>query len=141
MPAISSTSPPDTDQPCQICGSSPARNYICQIIHRQETNLVLCGACLRNQSLAVGFPTLDGTQVCFYCGDIAASASLNDSREFAIRQQWFHYTCHRCRELEIKFTIEALSPLLGQPPQEQEEQMLEDIIQAVGERVRRAIRA
>jgi protein-arginine kinase activator protein McsA len=139
MPTMSSESSPGMEQPCQICGN-PARGYVCQIIHGQETNLVLCDVCLRKQSHAVGFPMLDGTQICFYCGGIAASASLNDSREFAIRHQRFHYSCPRCTELQSQFTLEALSPFLDQPPQEQQEQM-EDIIRAVAERVRRTIQA
>jgi hypothetical protein len=139
MPAFSSASSPDKDQPCQTCGSRPARNFVCQIIHGRQTNLVLCDACLRSQSVAVGFPTLDGTQTCFYCGGIAAGAGMNLSWEFAVRQQQFHYTCPRCAELEHEFTVEALSPLLDQAPPEQQERMMQGIIRAVDERVRRTI--
>ena len=139
MPALNSASSPDVEKPCQACGLRPARNFFCQIIDGQQTNLILCDACIGSQSVAVGFPMLDGTQPCFYCGGLAAGAGMIESWEFAVRQQRFHYTCPRSAELEHKFTIEALSPLLDQAPSEQQAQVMQDIIRMVDERVRRAI--
>jgi protein-arginine kinase activator protein McsA len=139
MPSFCSVSSPDGDQPCQACGSRPARNFICQIVNGQQTNLVLCDSCLRSQGVVAGFPNLDGTQACFHCGEVAAGASVNDAREFAVRQQRFHYSCARCAELEYTFTMEALSPLLDQVPSEQQEQVMRDMIRRVAQRVRRAI--
>ena len=86
-----------------------------------------------------GFPALDGTQTCFYCDSVAVSAGMNQSWEFAVRQQRFHFVCHRCFELEQKLTMEALSPLLDQAPSGPQEQMMQNIVRAVDERVRRAI--
>ena len=142
MAAFTSASSPSSEQLCQLCGTRPARNHLCQIINGQQTVLELCEVCIRTHTAQSGFelPTLDGAQ-CFYCGDSAMSASMNQSWEISSRQLRYHYTCSRCSELYHKFITDALASIPdGLTPTQQLrhiEQITRDTDQRVRDRVRR----
>jgi hypothetical protein len=142
MAAFTSSSSPGSEQLCQLCGTRPARNHLCQIINGQQTTLDLCEVCIRTHTAQSGFdlPTLDGA-LCFYCGGVATSASMNQTWEVSSRQQRYHYTCFRCSELFHEFITEALSSIPDGLPPEQQLQRIEQITRDTDQRVRDRVRS
>jgi protein-arginine kinase activator protein McsA len=142
MASSSSTSSPSSEQLCQSCGTRPARNHLCQIIHSQQTTLDLCDVCLHSHTAQTGFelPSLEGAQ-CFYCGGVATSAGMNQAWEISSRHQCFHYTCFRCAQLSHQFTTEVLSSIAKGLPPEDQLHRIEQIVRDVDARVRAAVRS
>ena len=85
-------------------------------------------------------PFLDGTQHCFYCGAIAAGASMNQDCELAARQVPIHYTCFRCAEIEDQLKLEKLSALPDDLPTDEQIRRIEQIIRDIDQRVRDRVR-
>ena len=141
MASSSSTSWSGSEQLCQSCGTQPARNHLCQIVHGQQTTLQLCDVCLRNHVAQTGFElrSLDGAQ-CFYCGGVATSGGNNKAWEIASRKRPFHYTCFRCAQLSHQFMTEALSSIPEGLPREDQFERIEQIVRDVDAKVRAAVR-
>jgi len=132
---------PAPEQVCQTCGLKPANNHLCQIVDGRQTNLGLCDDCLRSHATGSGFelPSLKNAR-CFYCGGAVASGSTNQSWEIAVRKERFHYTCTRCRKLQLQFATEAISVIPSGLPPEEQMRRIEKIVGEVDERVREQIR-
>jgi hypothetical protein len=140
MPATNIIS---TSQPmglCKSCKSKPARHFICEIVDQKETKLELCDDCMRiyREKIPVQLPKLDGTEACYYCGEPATSASMNQREQLQVRQQKFHFTCHRCFNLEHKFFMDAVGAIPLQLPQTEQAKLIEQAIRDVDQKVRDA---
>ena len=144
---------------CDQCRQREATVYACVIVEGQQTTRNLCEQCSteyfraqqqKSAAMTAGgawtsydpsrefpsLPLLDGTQHCFYCGAIAAGASMNQGCELAVRQVPFHYTCFRCAEIEEQLTQEALSALPDDLPPGEQIRRIEQIIRDVDKQVR-----
>jgi hypothetical protein len=136
-----SMAPSSSDTPlCDSCGLRRARNFITQIIHGEMTNSSLCDECAQAQQAPTGidFSSIRDAK-CYYCGDKAASGSLNQRWELPTRKQPMHYTCQRCMGLYHQFLLVALNAEPdGLPPEEQLRRM-ERVVSEVDSQVRAAL--
>lgn len=135
----STVTTPDDPTPYDACGQQPARNFITQIIHGVQSNLILCDDCATTQDLttdASGISIHDAR--CCYCGDKAAAGSLNHEWELPHRKQTMHYTCLRCTGLYSQFTLESLAPPQDLPLNEQL-QRLQSLTAETDARVKAAV--
>jgi protein-arginine kinase activator protein McsA len=125
---------------CEVCRSRPAKNFICQIIHGVQTNRSLCDECANADAIldSASFANIHQAK-CYYCGDKAASGSMNQAWELPSRQQQMHYTCLRCMNLYNQFYLPALSNIRSGMSPEELCQHLELVLRETDDRVRQAI--
>jgi protein-arginine kinase activator protein McsA len=138
MPAKLSSAESAIPPLCDECGTRPANHFICEIIHGTTTNRSLCDECAK-AAVMPGFPDFSAIHQakCYYCGDKAASGSMNQAWEIPSRQQQTHYTCIRCMYLYHQFLLKALQDIPADlPPQDQYQQYRETMVRETADRVR-----
>ena len=96
---------------CSACKSKSATHHLTQIINNEPQTLDLCADCYTKHAKKQGFPFLnwDPTQKCYFCGEPAQSASMNQEPWKEIRKQLMHYTCHRCFTYENELVLKELA--------------------------------
>jgi len=133
--------PNPLDSPlCSSCGLHPAHTFLTEIINGVMTNSSLCDECASLQRVATDE---DGISIqdakCYYCGDKAASGSMNQIWELSARKQAMHYTCFRCLRVYHQFLIEVLGSIPEHLSPEDQLRRMEKMVDEVDFRVRSKI--
>ncbi len=95
---------------CTRCLQVQATQHYCLIVDGRKETHELCERCAEQWSPPALRADPRNAQ-CFYCGDKAFSASLNQSWEREVRGGEFHYVCYPCMEEYQRVLIERLDDL------------------------------
>src|SRR5699024_3119224 len=100
----------------------------------------LCDECARADANLDSFNLANIHEAqCYYCGDKAASGSMNQAWELPSRQQPMHYTCVRCMGLYHQLYLPALKDLPSDLSYENLVQLMTALVQQVDDRLKQAI--
>lgn len=131
--------PPDSPL-CSSCGLHSAHTFLTEIINGVMTSSSLCDECASLRQVGAD---ADGISIhdakCYYCGDKAASGSMNQVWELPARKMTMHYTCLRCMGLYHQFYLEALGSVPGHLTPEDQLQRMEAMVGEIDSRVRSII--
>ena len=131
--------PPDSLR-CSSCGPYSAHTFLTEIINGVMTNSSLCDECASLRQVGADE---DGISIqdakCYYCGDKAASGSMNQKWELPARKKTMHYTCLRCMGLYHQFLLESLRSIPEGLAPEDQLRLMEAGVGEIDARVRSTI--
>lgn len=134
---------------CEICHEAKATVHLCEVRHvagkkpheQHTTTHEFCEACFRKQdsSRGVELPVVTGDERCYHCAGPAESGMPNTGPAWRVRQQKFHWACHRCFRIESAFLLEEFAKMDPGLSEAEADKATEDVIRRADAYVQRMI--